>query len=126
VTGLLTTETTVVLEASGMLRASEKSVVEAAIGRRPGVREVEANPVSQTATVTYDPRETSIDELRDWIEECGYHCAGESVPEQISELMPPPRGEDALRSPDEVMGHRGFGTRRAARLSIDGRRPELT
>ena len=46
---------TAVLEASGMLRASEKAVVEAAIGRRPGVMEVEANPVAQTATVTYDP-----------------------------------------------------------------------
>lgn len=33
---------TVVIEAGGMLRASEKAVVEAAIGRRPGVSEVDA------------------------------------------------------------------------------------
>ncbi len=43
---------TVVLEASGMLRASEQAVVEAAVGRRPGVVDVDANPVSLTATVT--------------------------------------------------------------------------
>ena len=59
---------TAVIEAGGMLRASEKAVVESAIGRRPGVIEVEANPVSQTATVTYDPSETSLEELRRWVE----------------------------------------------------------
>jgi len=74
---------TAVLEASGMLRASEKAVVESAIGRRPGVIEVEANPVSQTANVTYDPSETSLEDLRRWVEDCGYHCAGQSVPEHI-------------------------------------------
>ena len=58
---------TAVLEADGMLRASEKAVVEAAIGRRPGVEDVDANPVAQTATVTYDPAETSVEELQGWI-----------------------------------------------------------
>jgi hypothetical protein len=46
---------TVVLQMGGMLRASEKAVVEAVLGRRPGVLAVEANPVSQTANVTVDP-----------------------------------------------------------------------
>ena len=45
--------------------------------------EVEANPVSQTATVTYDPAETSLEDLRDWVEDCGYHCAGQSVPSTL-------------------------------------------
>ena len=70
-----------------MLRASEKAVVESAISRRPGVIEVGANPVSQTATVTYDPTETSLEDLRDWVEDCGYHCAGQSVPEHLSDPM---------------------------------------
>ena len=74
---------TVVIEAAGMLRASEKAVVEAAIGRRPGVLEVEANPVSQTATVTFDSAATSLEDLRNWVIECGYHCAGQSVPEHV-------------------------------------------
>jgi cation transport ATPase len=60
---------TAVLEASGMLRASEKAVVESAIGRQPGVRGVEANPVAKTATVTFDPAETSVEELQRWVEE---------------------------------------------------------
>ena len=53
------TGTTAVLEVSGVHWASSKAVTEAVLGRRPGVLAVEANPVSQTATVTYDPTRTS-------------------------------------------------------------------
>jgi P-type Cu2+ transporter len=83
---------TAVLEATGMLRASELAVVEAAIGRRPGVKEIEANPVAQTATVSYDPTETSVEELQRWVTDCGYHCAGQSVPAHVCDplLEPPP------------------------------------
>src|SRR5262249_27326813 len=91
---------TTVLEAGGMLRASEKSVVETAIGHRPGVKEVAANPVAQTATVTYDPTQTSVEELREWVLDCGYHCAGQSVPEHVCELIEPaePHGEMSMDS----------------------------
>jgi copper chaperone CopZ len=67
---------TAVLHVGGLGWASEKAVVARALGRRPGVRLVEANPVSQTATVTFDTAQTSVAELRRWVEECGYHCAG--------------------------------------------------
>jgi len=122
----------VVLEASGMLRASEKAVVEAAIGRRPGVVEVDANPVAQTATVTYDPGLTSVEELRRWVTECGYHCDGQSVPEHICDplLEPggaaaahdhPPAEAEAMRSPEEVMGHGGHGEMSMAAMVADMR-----
>jgi Cu2+-exporting ATPase len=58
---------------------------------------VEANPVAQTATVTYDAAKTSLAELRRWIQECGLHCAGQSVPEHIC---------DPLLEPDPPDGHR--------------------
>src|SRR6266540_2454130 len=81
---------TVVLHVGGMLRASEKAVVEAVLRRRPGVLAVEANPVSQTANVTFDPSLTSVAELRRWVEDCGFHCAGQSVPEHVCHpLMEP-------------------------------------
>ena len=137
-------QATTVLEASGMLRASEKAVVEAAIGRRPGVNLVEANPVSQTATVTYDPAETSVEELRRWVIDCGYHCAGQSVPEHICDplMEPDPAGEAAAaappghvheeappaaapeemqRPPDEVMGHGGHAEMSMAAMVADMR-----
>src|SRR5919106_1352723 len=87
---------TAVLDVHPMLRGSEKAVVEAKLGRRPGVERVEANPVAQTATVTYDPAQTSLAELRRWVQECGLHCDGQSVPEHIC---------DPLMEPEPSNGH---------------------
>jgi len=81
---------TAVLDVRGLNWASEKAVVEAVLGRRPGVRWVEANPVAQTATVEFDPRVTSLAELRGWVIECGYHCAGQSVPAHVCDPMVEP------------------------------------
>src|SRR5256714_7890691 len=78
---------TVVLDVRGMLRASEKSVVDVVLGRRPGVLSVDANPVAQAATVTFDPSQTSVEELRDWVRDCGYHCAGQSVPNHVCDPL---------------------------------------
>jgi len=119
--------TTVVLDVSGLHYATEKAVVETVLSRRPGVRRVEANPVSQTATVTFDPGVISVRELARWIKECGYHCAGQSVPDHLCDPMAEPNGaaakqpiqaadqaqpvtaahphEAAMRSSEEAMGH---------------------
>jgi P-type Cu2+ transporter len=51
--------------------ASVKAVVERVLSHSPGVRAVEANPVSQTATVAFDTTQTSVAEPRRWVEECG-------------------------------------------------------
>ena len=71
---------TAVIEMTGVQWATEKAVVESVLGRRSGVLAVLANPVSQTATVTYDPRTTSVGQLAGWVRDCGYHCRGLSVP----------------------------------------------
>ena len=100
---------TAVLDVHPMRRATEKNVIEAVLGRRPGVERVDANPVAQTATVTYDSRVTSLDELRQWVEDCGYHCAGQSVPEHICDPLmepdPPPPAPVAA-PPAAHAGHR--------------------
>jgi Cu2+-exporting ATPase len=98
-----------VLAVDGLNFATEAAVVEAVLGRLPGVRWVEANPVGQTATVSYDPAVTSVAELRAWVEQCGYHCAGQSVPEHVCYPMderpaPPPAGKPrAPRQPGGVV-----------------------
>ncbi|MFD8231638.1 heavy metal translocating P-type ATPase [Streptomyces sp. NPDC059696] len=81
---------TAVLDVRGLNWASQQSTVTAVLGRRPGVLDVEANPVAQTATVVFDPRRTSLAELRDWIQECGLHCAGQSVPAHLCDPMAEP------------------------------------
>ena len=90
------TTRTVVLEVEGVAWASSKSIVESTLLRQPGVTDVEANPVSQTANVSYDPQLTSQAQLRQWIIDCGYHCAGQSVPEHICDpALDPDHAHDA-------------------------------
>jgi P-type Cu2+ transporter len=81
---------TAVLEVSGVQWASSKNVAESVLSRRPGVVAVDANPVAQSATVTYDPDRTSVAELAGWVRDCGYHCAGQSVPEHICDPLAEP------------------------------------
>nr|MBA2560109.1 heavy metal translocating P-type ATPase [Propionibacteriales bacterium] len=126
---------TVVLELDGLHWATQRHAVEAELGRRQGVLTVEANPSAQTATVTYDPGATSVEELAGWITDCGYHCRGESVPDHVcapvAEAAPPGGGVavkprehgrhrsqdmgamagsgDRTGSPADVMGHGGHG-----------------
>ena len=104
--------TTAVLEVSGVHWASSKAVTENALSRRPGVVSVEANPVAQTATVTYDPDRTSVAELADWIRDCGYHCAGQSVPAHVCDpAAEPSHGHEppgtSAAPPMEHGGHHG-------------------
>jgi Cu2+-exporting ATPase len=104
---------TVVLEVSGVQWASTKSIAEAVLSRRPGVVSVDANPVAQTATVTYDPARTDLTELRHWVRECGYHCAGQSVPHHVCDPMADPghagtrKAQGPASSPHDEMGHGG-------------------
>ena len=100
---------TVVLDVRPILRGSETNTVDAILARIPGVESVDANPVAQAATVSYDPRRVSVAELRRVVEECGYHCAGQVVPEHICNPLTEPADAPTLRSPDEVMGHGGHG-----------------
>ena len=79
---------TEVFDVRGLRFASEKNVVEAALGRRPGVLAVSANPTAQTATVTFDQGETSVGDISGWVRECGFHCAGMSVPNHVCEPLP--------------------------------------
>ncbi len=104
----------IVLHVGGLRFATEKAVVERVLSRRPGVLAVSANPSAQTANVTFDPARTSVADLKHWVEECGYHCAGQSVPNHICEAMDEPRmpaahaGDEApVLSAHEAMGHGG-------------------
>ena len=98
---------TVVLEVSGVQWATSKNVAEAVLSRRPGVLAVDANPVAQTATVTYDPDRTNLVELREWVRDCGFHCAGQSVPSHVCDPM---LGPGQVSSPHDAMGHGGHGS----------------
>jgi Cu2+-exporting ATPase len=71
---------TTVLHVGGLNWASEKAGPERVLGRRPGVRLVEANPVAHTANVTFDIGQTCVADLRQCVQECGFQSVGQSVP----------------------------------------------
>ncbi|NGP08743.1 heavy metal translocating P-type ATPase [Rhodococcus sp. 14C212] len=113
---------TTVVEVGGLHWATSTPVIESTLLRRPGVSAVEANAVNQTATVTYDPDRTSVAELSNWVRDCGYHCAGRSVPEHVCDPMsepapgpgapvhpPQPRAHEMPggHTAQEMMGHGG-------------------
>ncbi len=87
--------TTAVLDVRPMLRGSEKAVVESVLRRQAGVEQVRANPVAQTASVIYDANDTSLDQLRRVIQECGYQCAGQSVPSHLCDPAAEPVAADS-------------------------------
>ena len=102
---------TTVLHVGGLHYASEKAVVERSLKAQPGVLAVAANPVAQTATVDYDPTQTTVAALRHWVEECGYHCAGRSVPGHVcdplakDEPLAPAHDHAAVERADHADGH---------------------
>ncbi|EHB55262.1 heavy metal translocating P-type ATPase [Mycolicibacterium rhodesiae JS60] len=106
------TTTKTVLDVRGLHWATSASVVESTLLRRPGVSAVQANAVNQTATVVFDSDATSIAELAKWVQDCGFHCAGRSVPDHMCDPMSEPSGHSApasQRAPQDVMGHGGHG-----------------
>ncbi|HET9896118.1 MAG TPA: heavy metal translocating P-type ATPase [Streptosporangiaceae bacterium] len=99
---------TTVLQVGGLNWASEVAVAEQVLGRRPGVRHVAANPVAQTATVTFDTGRTSVAELRRWVEDCGLHCAGQSVPAHVCDPLAEPGQEAAPPVHPRAAGEAGM------------------
>ncbi len=117
-----TAERTTVLEVSGVHWASSKSIAESVLSRRPGVIAVDANPVSQTANVTYDPNRTSVLELSGWVRDCGYHCTGQSVPQHVCDPMTEPRQHQASgTAPAPAMSSAAATSQAPAHTGHDGR-----
>jgi Cu2+-exporting ATPase len=102
-------ERSVVLEVDGLHWATQKHAVEAVLGRRPGVVGVAANPVAQTATVTYDPARATVEDLAGWVRDCGYHCRGESVPDHVCPPTVPATGARVPATSVEHARHEGHG-----------------
>jgi len=100
-----------VLHVGALHYASEKAVVERVLRNRPGVIVVEANPVAQSANVTFDADQTSVAQLQRWVEECGYHCAGRSVPGHLCDPLAeegadaPVHDHAAMERAEQADGH---------------------
>ncbi|HEY3544476.1 MAG TPA: cation transporter, partial [Propionicimonas sp.] len=94
---------TTVLDVAGIHWSTSEKIIERALARRAGVVGVQASALSQTANVTFDAEVTSVASLVAWVNECGFHCEGRSVPDHVCEPMP---AEDpAVHAPQDHAPH---------------------
>jgi Cu2+-exporting ATPase len=118
-----------ILHVGGLLDVMDGRGVERRLEARPGVLHVEANALNQTATVHYDPIATTLVDLERWIEECGYHCSGRSVPGHVCDPQEEPVAHGAHadhgapgRAADAHTGHGGHAGMSMAEMARDMRR----
>src|SRR5215213_3512584 len=75
---------------------------------------------SETAVVTFDPQATSVGDLRDWVRDCGYHCAGQSAPGHVCDpLVAPDHGPHDHSAVARADGAHGHGHGGHAGMSMD-------
>jgi Cu2+-exporting ATPase len=118
-----------VLQVGGLLDVMDGRGVERRLSSRPGVLHVSANALNQTATVHYEPATTTQADLQRWIHECGYHCAGRSVPghacdpaEEPGRTEVPAQGVHAAHAPPATGIHAGHVGMSMDEMAADMRR----
>ena len=78
-----------VIHVEGLLTALCARNVEKALLKRPGVHHVVANSLNSTATVHYDETQVTLAQLQAAVADCGYVCAGEALPDHMTQAAPP-------------------------------------
>lgn len=74
---------TVTIEVGGLLSVLSARGVEKQLARLPGVYHADVNYVGGSATVVYDESVIDIKTIKEWVRDCGYHCAGEMLPKHV-------------------------------------------
>lgn len=117
---------TVVLDVAGQHWATSGRVIQQRLDREPGVLNVEPNAIAQTVTVAYDPTVTTVAALTARVRECGYHCAGQSVPDHLCDPAAEPGhpGEPHQSHGQHHGSHPGHPTTTAPSGHHDDRRHE--
>ncbi len=69
---------TVVVKIGGMTCASCARTIEVAVGELAGVKEVSVNLATESAKIVFDPEVTSLNEIKNAVEEVGYKFLGVS------------------------------------------------
>ncbi|WP_238367803.1 heavy metal translocating P-type ATPase [Mesobacterium pallidum] len=77
---------TLTLEVRGLFEELDHLAVERHVSALDGVHRAEANPASASVTVQYDETAVGAGALRKAIDACGFHCAGERMPNHICQM----------------------------------------
>jgi Cu2+-exporting ATPase len=79
-----------IFDVQGMLSVLDGQGVEKRLGRVDGIHHVAANYLNCTATVHFDELVISQAQIKALIDECGFHCAGQSLPKHVCAPDDPP------------------------------------
>lgn len=104
--------TTMNFGVGGLVSSMSAHGVEKQLLRLSGVTAVQVNYVAGSASVTFDPDQITPDGIRRAIEDCGYHCGGESTPRHVCAPHGAPGKEQA--HVHEHAGHAAPGAKPAA------------
>lgn len=106
---------TINLRVSGLLGGLDHLAIEKRLRALRGVEHASMNPASESATVTYDEAVTTFESIKSAIDECGFHCRGEALPQHLCEPTPTTAERYAASHRRDGDG----GDRTAARPAID-------
>ena len=77
------THTTATVDVGGLFQVLDSKLVAKQLTNLRGVHAANVNYASGSATVSFDPAETSLADIEARIRECGYHCGGEMLPAHL-------------------------------------------
>ena len=110
---------TTTLEVGGLTEGLDHLGVEKQLSKASGVASARSNPGFGSVTVEFDEKITNPAELKQLIEECGFHCRGRLLPEHICALdntiAPAAPGE--VRHERAKPEHRGHAVPKKAALA---------
>ncbi|MFG8795150.1 heavy-metal-associated domain-containing protein [Pseudomonas aeruginosa] len=104
------------VEVGGLVSSLSAEGVRRKLLQLPGVHHADVNYVAGSATVHLDEGQLSVEDLRQRIAECGYHCRGEQTPKHV---CAPAAGVSADPS-HAVHGHHGAPARQAQEMGMRG------
>lgn len=90
---------TAIVEVAGLVSPLSAAGVEKQLARLPGVRKAEVNYVAGSATVEYDETRIDLAAIKTKVDECGYRCGGELVPNHVRAPDDPPTDSLAVAMP---------------------------
>ena len=70
-------------EVGGLLSSMSAQGIEKQLTRLPGVSAATVNYVAGSASVNFEENQTTPQNIQQAIEECGYHCRGEVLPQHV-------------------------------------------
>jgi P-type Cu2+ transporter len=95
---------TATFEVRNLLSPLTARGIEKQLAQLPGISVVSMNPAGASATVSFDPTRVSPEQIQAAIEDCGFHCAGESLPRHVCDA-------EMRRGHAAHQGHAAHGAR---------------